>query len=80
MQIHTTKQFAAALVYAYPWSPPHKAIEVLALDRGEPSIQELMNDTSLDNLQHAANWEEIISYLKSITMDNYHGHVPLVKD
>ena len=79
MQIHTTQQFAAAMVYAYPWTPPHKAIEMLAADRGEPTVQALLNDTSLDNLQHAANWEDVINYLTTITTDNYHGHVPLLK-
>ena len=77
MQIHTSRQFAAALVYAYPWFPYYRAVEFLADDRGEPSLQSLLDDTSVDSRQHAQNWQEVVQYLATITMDNYHTHCPL---
>lgn len=78
LQIHTSKQYAAALVFAYPWFPYYKAIEILAADRGDPSLQSLLDDTSVDSAQHASNWQQVINYLGTITKDNCHGHCPLL--
>ncbi len=78
MQIHTSKQLAEGMVYAYPYVPGHHLLELVAKQRGEPAMQELADDTSVDGIQHAANWEEVVMYLKKITMDNLHGYVPVL--
>lgn len=41
-------------------------------------MQELADDTSIDGLQHAANWEQVVTYLKTITIDNLHEYVPVL--
>lgn len=67
------------MVYAYPYCPKHETIlEELATERGEPSVQSLLEDTSVDDFQHAANWQEVVKYLTSITMETVHVHVPLL--
>ena len=58
--------------------PSYHMLERLAKERGEPSMQELADDTSIDGLQHAANWEQVVTYLKTITMDNLHEYVPVL--
>ena len=79
MQILSTKQCATAMVYAYPYSPKHETmLEELANERGEPSVQSLLEDISVDDIQHAANWQEVVKYLTSITMETVHVHVPLL--
>lgn len=78
MQIHTFEQLATAMVHAYPWVVSHLTLEVLAKDRQQPSMQELIDDTSVDDLQHAANWEEVLTYLKTIAMQNLHEYVPVI--
>ncbi len=44
------------MVHAYPHTPSYHLLERLAKDRGEPSMEQLAADTSVDGLQHAANW------------------------
>ena len=77
VQIHTSRQLAAAMVHAYPHTPSYHLLERLAKDRGEPSMEQLAADTSVDGLQHAANWEQIETYLQKITMNNMHEYVPM---
>ena len=75
----TSQQAAMAMVYAYPTWPKHWLLmEQLAEERGCPSKQELLEDTSVDDLQHAANWEEVVRYATTITMETIHDHVPLL--
>ena len=79
MQILTSEQSARGMVYAYPHWPKHDImLEELAQGRGQPSMQELLEDTSVDDLQHAANWEQVIAYAKTVTLANIHEHVPLL--
>lgn len=81
MQILTAKQFATATVYAYPFCHKHDAIlEQLAADRGEPSVQALLEDTSVDDIQHAANWQEVVKYLTTIKLEDLSHHTPLLQD
>ena len=78
MQIHTFEQLATGMVHAYPLVISHLMLEVLAKDRDQPTMQELIHDTSVDDFQHAANWEEVLAYLKTITMQNLHEYVPVL--
>ena len=77
VQIHTSRQLAAAMVHAYPHTPSYHLLERLAKDRGEPAMEQLAADTSVDGLQHAANWEQVETYLQKITMNNMHEYVPV---
>ena len=79
VQIMTSEQCAKAMVYAYPHWPKHwLMMDQLAGERGWPSKQQLLEDTSVDDLQHAANWEEVVRYASTITMETIHDHVPLL--
>ena len=79
LQIMTSEQTAKSMVYAFPVWPKHGLLmEQLATERGLPAMQELLDDTSVDDLQHAANWEEIVRYATTITMETIHDHVPLL--
>ena len=67
------------MVYCYPYWPKHELmLEQLVAERAEPSMQSLLEDTSADDLQHAANWQDVTQYLATITNDNIHDHVPLL--
>lgn len=66
------------MVHAYPYVPGHQLLEMFAKERGEPTMQELAEDISIDGLQHAANWEQVVTYLKTITVENLHGFVPVL--
>lgn len=79
VQIHTSRQLAAAMVHAYPHTPNYHLLERLAEDRGEPSMEQLAADTSVDRFQHAANWEQVETYLQKITMNNMHEYVPMTE-
>ena len=75
----TAVQSARLMVYAFPHWPKHALImEQLARDAGQPSMQELLVDTSVDDLQHAANWEDVIRYASTITVETMHNHIPLL--
>ena len=63
MQVYTSRQHAIGIVYAYPLSNRNFEIcEALAATREEPSVQQLLEDTSVSDLQHAANWKSVIEY------------------
>ena len=78
LQIHTSKQIAAGMVHAYPFVVGHQLLEPLAEQRSEPSSRQLADDTSIDSLQHAANWETVVSYLNKIGEDNLFDYVPML--
>lgn len=81
MQIQTTSQHAIGIVHSYPWIPEKgRILEVMAAQMGEPSSEVLMQPNGLDDLQHAANWQEIEDYLVTVNMTNLQFHVPLVKE
>lgn len=78
LQVHTSEQYAAGIVCAYPIVPRHKKWpEALAAQAGEPSIRELMTDDSLDDVQHAANWDALLDYLSHLTFEQKQEHVQL---
>lgn len=81
VQILTAQQSAKAMVYAYPFpAQPEVMLNQLAADREEPSMQALLDDTSVDDFQHDANWQDLSRYLASITMQNVQAHVPLLSE
>ena len=81
MQIQTCKQHATLIVHSYPAIPEKgRLLELLAAQRGEPSKEELMQPAGLDNLQHAANWQQVTDYLKFVNEDKLNQHVPLLLD
>ncbi len=80
-QVLTAKQHAMGIVHSYPWIPEkHRLLELLAAKSGEPTAEALTQSAGLDNLQHAANWQQIDEYLKTVTVHNMNQHVPLIKD
>ena len=81
MQILTAKQHAIGIVHSYPWIPEkHRLLELLAARRGEPTAEALTQSAGMDNLQHAANWQQIEDYLKTVTVHNMNRHIPLLKE
>ena len=42
-------------------------------------MQSYLEDCTIDDLQHAANWAEAGSYLETITLDSLTVHVPFLK-
>lgn len=43
-------------------------------------MQFYLDGAGLDDVQHEANWQEIVSYLQSLNASNLHKHVPLVNN
>ena len=81
VQILTSEQNAKLTVYAYPQTAkPEGVLNQLAAERQEPSVQTLLDDTSVDDFQHAANWQEVVQYLTNINLDTVHTHIPLLGD
>lgn len=79
LQIQTSKQHATAIVHSYPAiSEKGRLLEVIALQRGEPPKEVLMQSAGMDSLQHAANWQQVVDYLQYVRVDNLNQHVPLV--
>lgn len=77
LQLYTPEQYAAGLVQAYPYTPPHKeSLELLAAQQGQPSIQEL-RDEILDDAQRAANWDAVVEYLSTLTLEHRQHYNPL---
>lgn len=81
MQIITARQHAIGIVHSYPFIPEkHRLLELLVAKRNEPTVEALTQSAGLDDLQHAANWQQIDEYLKTVTVQNMHQYIPLMKD
>jgi len=79
VQILTSKQLAVQVVHAYPWLlDKPRFLDVLAASRGELTAQALKESAGLDDLQLAANWQEIEQYLTCFTAQDLQRHVPLL--
>ena len=39
----------------------------------------LLEDTTLDDLENAANWAKVATYLTTITVQDLNLHVPLIQ-
>ena len=67
------------LVHAYPFvTHKDKLVSVLAEQHGEPTVQALLSDTSKTDLQHAADWQQAIDYLNTISTATMHMHQPVL--
>ncbi len=81
MQIHTSKQHAVSMVHFYPLLPhASKEMEALARQHMAPSIEALMEPGEADDLQHAANWQQVEQYVQTYNLSNLHNHLPFLKD
>lgn len=61
------RQGAIGIVYAYPLT--NRAFEIceaLAAKHGEPTVQDLLEDNSLSDAQHAINWEQVVTYTQNL--------------
>ena len=72
-------QQTVGIVKAFPYIPVKpRVLEVLAASRNEPPTAFLTQSQGLDDFEHNTNWQAVVNYLKNITADNLHLHVPLV--
>lgn len=55
-------------------------LELLASKRNEPAAETLTQSVGVDDLQHAANWQQIEEYLKTVTAQNMNQYIPLIRD
>ena len=79
VQILTSKQLAVQVVHAYPWLlDKPRFLDVLAASRGELTAQALNESAGLDDLQLAANWQEIEQYPTCFTAQDLQRRVPLL--
>ena len=66
------------IVHTHPWIPcKHHLLEELARQQGQAPVSEILANAEADSLQHSADWEEIVSYLQTITPQNLHQYIPL---
>lgn len=67
LQITTCRQGAIGIVYAYPLTNRNIQIcEALATLKDEPSVQELLEDTTVNDAQHVTNWEQVVKFAKGV--------------
>lgn len=65
--ITTCRQGAIGIVYAYPLTNRNIQIcEALATLKDEPSVQELLEDTTVSDAQHVTNWEQVVKFAKGV--------------
>lgn len=68
---------ATGHVCAFPWlHAANKLLEAEAVRRGFPPMQVVVEDTSVDDLHHAASWTAVGTYLEKITLDTVDVHLP----
>lgn len=53
-----------------------RVVDTLAAVNCEPSMQQLMSDTSVKDAENALNWEVVVAYTQTVTLDNVNHHVP----
>lgn len=80
--IQTSKQRAISMVHPYPFVPDTtQVLEALARQCKEPSIRILMEPGEFDDLQHVANWEDVVKYHQDTSgPSKLHDHHPFLKD
>ena len=78
LQIHTSSQCATGMVHMYPFLLHRDGLfAMLAAQRGEPSVQQLLSDTSKSDVQHVTDWQHVVRYLDSLTLIRLETHWPL---
>ena len=81
LQILSARQHAIGIVHSYPFIPEkHRVLELLASKGNEPTAETLTQSVGVDDLQHAANWQQIEEYLKTVTAQNMNQYIPLIRD
>ena len=69
-----------SMVKPFPYiAEKPRIFELLAMQRGEPSAEELMQPAGLDNIEHDARWQRVVKYLATVTDRNLDFHVPLIR-
>ena len=77
LQVLTMMQQALSVVKGFPYiADKARALEVAAAMRGEPSTILLAQPMGQDDFEHHISWQRVVNYLKTITRDNVHMHVP----
>ena len=67
------------MVHMYPFAfHRDRLFAVLASQRTELSVHELVHGTSKSDNQHAAEWQGVVSYLGSLTLSKLRVHCPLL--
>ena len=80
MQIQTSQQLAVSVVRQHPRAfNINILLERLAQQHKQPAPEELMEAADVDDLQHSANWEMVVQYVKNIGAEGLHGHTPLLQ-
>ena len=54
----------------------HKVVEALGRASNESSIQQLMDDLSFSDAENDANWQQVVAYTHTVSLQNVHQHVP----
>ena len=54
-------------------------LELLAQRHKEPSLESLARPPDVDDLQQAANWQEVIQYIDNLDADSVHGYNPFIR-
>ena len=68
------------MVHMYPFPLQRdRLLASLAASRGEPTVQDLLNDESKSDLQHVADWQQVITYLDTVTVSSLEVHIPLLQ-
>ncbi|KAL0017741.1 hypothetical protein WJX77_004518 [Trebouxia sp. C0004] len=76
--LHTSRQLAVIIVHTHPWVPcKHHLLEELARHQQQAPVAQTLESAETDSLEHLADWEEIVTYLQTITPENLHQYVPL---
>jgi hypothetical protein len=70
------------MVHPYPFvADTTQVLEALARQCNEPSIHILMEPGKTDDLQHVANWEDVVKYNQDTSgPSKLHDHHPFLKD
>ena len=78
VQLHTSSQLAVIIVHTHPWVPcKHHLLEELARQQQQAPVAQILESAETDSIEHSADWEEIMTYLQTITPENLHQYVPL---
>ena len=78
VQLHTSRQLAVIIVHTHPWVPcKHHLLEELARQQQQAPVAQILESAETDSIEHSADWEEIVTYLQTVTLENLHQYVPL---
>ena len=55
----------------------HHLLEELARQQQQAPVAQILESAETDSIEHSADWEEIVTYLQTITPENLHQYIPL---